>query len=112
MSEDEAIFIQAVQMADSLPLPVREQAESVQSCERRVFDQSYLDFLREQIALEPRGPEWTAILMRRLSALTPFCGAPTLSATIPTMAGDFCIRVDAQSRQVIHYEQYEPAGNV
>ena len=111
MNQDEGIFIHAVQKAESLPFFVRERAAAVQSCERRVFDQSYLEFLREQIALEPRGPEWTAVLRRRLTALAPYCDTPTLWGTIPTENGQFCIRVDPRSREVIHHELYEPVEN-
>jgi hypothetical protein len=33
---------------------------------------SYLDFLKEQIRLEPRGEEWSRLLQNRLKALEPF----------------------------------------
>ena len=111
VNEDQTIFTKAVRAAESLPLAVREQAAAVQSCERRIFDASYLEFLREQIALGARGPEWTGILTQRLPALLSYCDAPTLSGTISTQAGDYHIRVDPSSGQVIHHELYEPAGN-
>jgi hypothetical protein len=60
VNENQTIFIQAVRAADSLPLAVREQAAAVRFFERRTFDASYLNFLREQIDLGARGPEWTA----------------------------------------------------
>jgi hypothetical protein len=104
MIEDEAIFIKAVQAADSLPLAIRERAEFVASCERKVLDESYLDFLREQIALEPRGPEWTAVLSKRLAALSPFCGFPMLCGAIAMNDGYCFIRVDPATGLVIHFE--------
>ena len=43
------------------------------SVEERLLRADYLDFLREQIQLESRGPEWGRILKRRLTVLQPFC---------------------------------------
>lgn len=111
MNEEKDIFIEAVQAAHSLPLAVRKQAAAVQDLERRVFDKSYLDFLREQIAREARGPEWTAILTQRLAALSPFRDASTLAGSIVIATGHYRIRVDPQSRQVIHHEVHGPAGD-
>jgi hypothetical protein len=110
VNEDQTIFIQAVRAAESLLPAVRERAVAVRFFERSTFDASYLDFLREQIALGARGPEWTAILAQRLSALSPYCDLPTLVGTISAQDGDYRITVDPSSRQVIHHERYETAG--
>lgn len=108
---DRDIFIQAILAADSLPSAVRKNAAAVQSCERVTFDASYLDFLREQIGLAARGPEWTAILTLRLEALSPYCNLPTLRGTIPAEDCLHCIRVDPESRRIIHHEVHEsPSG--
>lgn len=104
MSDDRDIFIKAIAAADSLPLVVRERATAVQSLERTTFDASYLDFLREQIDLAPRGPEWAAILTDRLSALSPYCDKPTLRGMISTETGLHFVRVDPESGVVIHHE--------
>ena len=111
VNEDETIFTQAVQATESLPFTVREHAEAFERVERRILDQSYLDFLREQIALEARGPEWTAILTERLSAISPFLGVPTLFGSIPTPTGFSFIRVDPATRRVIHHEIYDSTEN-
>jgi hypothetical protein len=71
MNDDKTIFIEVVQADASLPVAYRERAAEVKGLDRSVFDQSYLDFLREKIAMEPRGPEWTEILKGRLAALAP-----------------------------------------
>lgn len=42
--------------------------------EDQVIDASYLEFLREQIELEARGPEWTSLLSSRLLAFEPLLG--------------------------------------
>ncbi len=98
--------MRAVQAAIFLPAAVRAQAATLQSCERKVFDQSYLDFLQEQIDLAPRGPEWAELLSRRLAALAPFCGLPTISGRISTSDAEFFIRVDPRNCRVIHAEEW------
>ena len=40
--------------------------------ERKPIDVSYLDFLKEQIRLGARGPEWSEVLRMRLNALEPY----------------------------------------
>jgi len=107
VSEDRDIFLQAVQAADFLPTDVRESAAAVEDLERRILDLTYCDFLREQIALEPRGPEWTAILSKRLAAIAPFVGVPTLIGTIRTPGAFHYVRVDATTRRIIHCETHE-----
>jgi hypothetical protein len=107
VNEDEAIFIKALQATDSLPAAVRERATAVQFCERSIFDQSYLEFLQLQIDLQPRGPEWTAVLAERLSHLAPYCGLPTLFGTIIMPGGQYRIRIDPQTQEVIHYELHD-----
>lgn len=109
MIDDRNIFIRAILAADSLPLAVRESATAVESLEWTTFDASYLDFLREQIRLAARGPEWTAILTDRLAALSPYCDKPTLRGAITTEAGSHSIRVDPESGVVIHHEFNEAA---
>lgn len=44
--------------------------------EERVIDSSYIDFLQQQIDVEVRGAEWTALLKQRRSALRHFIGKP------------------------------------
>jgi hypothetical protein len=107
VNDDKAIFIEAIRADASLPHAVREQAAAVQGFERRILDQSYLDFLSEQIALEPRGPEWTAILTARLTAISRFRDVPTLFGCIQTPTGFCYVRVDPSSQRVIHHEEHE-----
>jgi len=59
-----------------LRLPVVDEAEAGQHAlpivEEKAVTPDYLNFLREQILLNPRGPEWSALLKKRLAALEPF----------------------------------------
>ena len=107
MKADVDIFIKAVQSSDSLPPSIRELAAAAQSCERAIFDSSYLDFLREQIAWGVRGPEWSAILKKRLVHLAPYCDKPTLNALIHAPGGSYSIRVDPDKLRVIPHEVWE-----
>ena len=105
MTEDKAIFIETVRADDSLPPSVREQARAVEGLERSTLDPSYLDFLREQIALEARGPEWTAVLTKRFTAIAPYCGLQIIFGAIRTPTGFYFVRVDPDNRRVIYHEE-------
>lgn len=109
MDDDKNIFVEAIRADEALPSAVREQAAAVESFERHILHSSYLDFLREQIALEPRGPEWTKILHTRLASLAPFCGFPLLTGIIYTPSGHCLVDVDPITRRVIRHETTELA---
>ena len=49
-----------------------DSVDVIPSVEKRLLKADYFDFLREQINLEPRGPEWGKILKVRLAHLEPF----------------------------------------
>lgn len=113
MNVDKAIFIEAVQADDTLPAAFRERASEVEGLELQTIDQSYLDFLREQIALEPRGPEWTALLAKRFTALAPYRDIPLLFGIINTPTGYAFVRVNPDTKRIIyHEEEYGSAGSV
>ncbi len=107
MNDDKAIFVKAVQSDCSLPEAIRQGAETVRGFERHICDQSYLDFLREQIELKVRGPEWTAILVARLAALSPYCGVSILNGIIHTSTGICFVDVDPGTGRVIRLEEHE-----
>jgi hypothetical protein len=98
------IFVSAIQADESLPFELRDKAIGVTNLEERKFDSSYIEFLDGQIALGPRGPEWTEILKRRKEALLPYCDRITWSGNI---AG-FTVRIDPEKQTVILWEQHEP----
>lgn len=45
---------------------------------------SFLQFLHEQISLEPRGPEWTKILKSRMEKLSNYLDTSLISITFST----------------------------
>ncbi len=105
-----ALFIEAVRATAYLPSMLREQAEDVTGLEMSSFDASYLEFLDTQILLNPRGPEWTSLLSARRVALQPFCDTSLLQGRV--QAGDtvFTIKINPQTRAVIHWEQHDDAS--
>lgn len=103
MNEDLIIFIRAVLGTDTLPSEVRNAATSLDFVSRSTFDQSYLDFLQEQID-GPNITERTAKMKERLTALTPYRDLRTLVGFVPTLNGLWSIRVDPANGKVIHAE--------
>lgn len=65
------------------------------------MEKDYLDFLREQIRLEPRGPEWTKVLTRRLDALQPYVGRKVILADLYHDPHRAALYVNPEGGQVI-----------
>jgi hypothetical protein len=103
VNEDLIIFVRAVLGADKLPSEVRHAASSLDFVSRSTFDQSYLDFLQEQID-GPNDTERTAQMKERLTALTSYRDTLTLVGFVPTLNGLWSIRVDPAKGKVIHGE--------
>lgn len=74
--------------------------------EEKVVAPDYLDFLREQIGLNARGPEWSAVLKNRLTALEPFVGRPLMMATFHSKPHLAMLRIRPDTKEVIHMEIY------
>jgi hypothetical protein len=102
-----ALFIAAVRATRSLPDLLREHAEHATAVEEHRFDESYIEFLDAQIRFSPRGPEWTAQLIRRRAALLPYCRVTLLRGSL--QVGDTCFtaEVHPERKAVVHWEQYE-----
>jgi hypothetical protein len=91
-------------------LPVVEDADAGElarpGLELRSVSSDYLEFLREQIELNARGEEWTAVLQRRLTALEPFEGQPVLTVMFHRKPKSLTLRIDPQSETILGYEEY------
>jgi hypothetical protein len=72
--------------------------------EKKAVAPDYLDFLREQIGLNPRGPEWLALLKNRLVALEPFVGKQLIVATFHSKPHSATLRIRPDTNQIIHIE--------
>jgi hypothetical protein len=103
VNEDLIIFIRAVLGADHLPSEVRNAATSLDFISRSTFDQSYLDFLQEQLE-GSNNTERTAQMKERLTALAPYRDVRTLVGFVPTPNELWSIRVDPVQGKVIHSE--------
>jgi len=72
--------------------------------EQKTVTLEYLDFLREQIRLNARGDEWSAILQNRLNLLEPFEGKLLIVATFFSKPHSATLRVCPDSKVVIYTE--------
>jgi|ERR1051325_2045386 hypothetical protein len=74
------------------------------SVEEKVLAADYLDFLREQIRLGARGPEWNRILRERLSALEPFVGTKVLTGHFRKLPHTATLRLDPETGRPFYFE--------
>ena len=97
-------FSQVVLAAPELPAWVRDNVGSVHGFEEKILDQSYLNFLEEQIALSPRGPEWNRVLQKLRAALTNYCGKQLASGIVSQEKKHCFIKIDPESKRILYWE--------
>ncbi len=102
-----AICVKAVGECDEMDAEVRENKNAVGLIEPSWFDESYLDFLNNQIESEPRGPEWSARLKVRKKNLSPYVNRELAHCRFRFGGDDYFIYVDPLSGKVIHWEHYD-----
>lgn len=95
-------------LEDAMRLPTLDAASDGDdvrpSIEEGLVKSDYLEFLREQIKLEPRGPEWGKILRERLIALQPFVNKYVIRATFQRKPASFTIRINPDTGAIIQIE--------
>lgn len=96
----------AVRNCRELSDTVREKAEATGNIEIRVFDQSYIEFLEGQVALEPRGPEWNARLQKRITNLHQYTDREIANCRLRFGELDYWLKIDPITKSVIHWESY------
>jgi hypothetical protein len=101
------LFIDVVRNSSELPLQVRSNADQATGIQESCFDESYIQFLDEQIRLNPRGQEWTEILRHRRNGLLSFCNVPLISGRIRTDTLNTWIKIDPKKKTVVFWEQLE-----
>jgi hypothetical protein len=74
------------------------------SVEMETVSSSYLDFLREQLALRARGMEWNRVLESRLCALQQYENQQVLLVSIHSPEGYFSLRVTPKDFVIVHWE--------
>ena len=99
-------FAQAVRASLEIPEWARNEVASVRELESKVLDQSYLDFLDDMIAREPRGPEWAEVLRRRRAALTEYCGKLLVDGIIGGFKQRIFVKVDPVTHKVLYWEEW------
>ena len=104
-------FIEAVRTAHQLPAWVREHADEVRGLSESRFDETYLQFLDEQIGLaeqclglSSRGPQFMENLKRRRANLAPFCGVALLYGWYRLEKSEVSVRVHPETKAVVHWE--------
>jgi hypothetical protein len=101
-------FIAAVRAGAGLPAALRNHAEKVVEVDESSFDDTYLQFLDEQIELSPRGPAWTERLKRRRDGLSRLCNVPMLDGCVFVEESntEYWVKVDPKSDLVVYWEEY------
>ena len=66
---------------------------------------SYLEFLREQIELEPRGAEWTNVLKQRVVAMEPHVGRHVIRFGVVDGNRSYTLTILTNNGHVIHEEE-------
>jgi hypothetical protein len=108
--ETHAIVFSILLASDGLPTWVRDQLAAAgalpSGCvvEDETIEADYLDFLREQIRLEPRGPAWTAVLRSRLDAFSDLVGEKLYRVEVVSDERRFVGRIHAKTRRLVHQE--------
>ena len=80
------------------------RSASVAEPELHTIGDSYLEFLSEQIELEPRGPAWTQILKSRLDAFERTVGEPLVRIAVVRDGVTFVGHLRASTLDVVHAE--------
>ena len=93
----------AVSMLPQLDLTIDGQL-TFPTTEEKIVRPDYLDFLREQIALNARDSEWLNLLQKRLANLEPFVGKKLLVATFHCKPHSATIRIEIGTKKTVHAE--------
>ena len=100
-------FIEAVERCEELPAKLKEIVSSPLAVEESRFDQSYLEFLDQQIELNARGNEWTNRLRHRREGLAAMCDTDLISGRYALEDDEYWMKVDPALSKVVYWEVYE-----
>ncbi len=96
----------AIRGEEGVPDDFKSEEAEIENAETTTSDSSYLEFLREQIRLEPRGPDWSQVLSRRLRNLEPYVGHPLIDFNLITPSGRYHLKVNLETLKVVHWEDW------
>ncbi len=106
MNDPKTIFIETIRSNADIPVEVKGCAGDVSELHQKVLDQSYLDFLDEQIRLCPRGEEWNKVLKKRKQALTGFVGKVVMTGLVKAPGKQVNVKIDPEERRVLYWEDW------
>ena len=108
MNEDLHLKCRSAILEDpSVLQQAKDHIELLTAVELKTFDQSYIDFLSEQIELCPRGLEWNEIIKKRKIDLEAHVDHELIDCRIETGFQTYTFKIDPTHRKVIHWESYE-----
>ena len=100
----QSVFREIVSQATELPNWVSAHVGEAHGVETQGLDQSYLDFLDDMIAREPRGPDWTQVSKKRRKALESVVGKTLLSGFVLYNSQDYFVKVDPDPHRILYWE--------
>lgn len=101
------ICMNAVSTCKDFPSDAKANKEALGSVDITNFDQSYLDFLSGQIALEPRGPDLSDGLRTGRDQLAPYTRREMARCRLRFGNHDYWLYIDPIARSVVHWEAYD-----
>ena len=101
---DIEIVRSSIKRCDELPEQVLGELEKISHVDRSQFDQSYIEFLDEQIGLNARGDDWSEILRIRRHYLADYTNTQLLNATVLINRKEYRFKVGPSKKLVVHWE--------
>lgn len=90
----------------SIPQDIKDHLDQLSEVEMHRVDQTYLDFLSEQIILNARGDAWTERLRRRREDLEQQIGSSLLRCALRIGQEYSTFEIHPRKREVVHWEHY------
>lgn len=84
---------------------VSEGCDACPTIERKVLGKDYLDFLRQQVSVDARGPEWLNLLNSRIFALEPFVGRELITVRLHRKPQIVTVRITAKTLELVYLEE-------
>ena len=84
---------------------VPEGCDACPTIEEKVLEKDYLDFLRQQVNVDARGPEWLNLLNSRILALEPFVGKDLITVRLHKKPQIVTVRIAAETMGLVYLEE-------
>jgi hypothetical protein len=80
------------------------ECDMLPSIDEQLVEADYLEFLREQIRIDARGPEWIQLLKTRLTALEPFLQKTLIRVILHRKPHRATLYINPENGELIHFE--------